>query len=95
MITPTNETDLFLDRLAERHGTLFSEELGLDLTRDTPSVVFRWLYAALMMCARILHQIALKAARAVSERAGRDRFVPILVALVRADLLEDAERVAS
>jgi len=63
----TTETDLVLARLVERHGTLFSEELGLDLTQNTPSVLFRWLCAALLMSARISHETATAAARALSD----------------------------
>lgn len=63
----TGETDLVLTRLAERHGTLFSEQLGLDLTRNTPSVLFRWLCAALLMSARISHETAIEAARALTD----------------------------
>lgn len=63
----TTETDIVLARLVERHGTLFSEELGLDLSRNTPSVLFRWLCAATLMSARISHEIALRAACALAE----------------------------
>lgn len=63
----TPETDLVLGRLVERHGTLFSEELGLDLTQNTPSALFRWLCAALLMSARISHETAIAAARALSD----------------------------
>jgi len=63
----TRETDLVLDRLLECHGTLFSAELGLDLEKNTPSVLFRWLCAALLMSARISHDTALVAARALAD----------------------------
>ncbi|SDC03409.1 hypothetical protein [Ruegeria marina] len=63
----TTETDLVLDRLLDRHGTLFSEELGLDLARNSPSVLFQWLCGALVMSARISHEIAIEAARALSD----------------------------
>ena len=55
------------DRLIDRHGTPFSAELDLDLTRNTPSVLFRWLCAALLMSARISHDAAMKAARALTD----------------------------
>lgn len=62
-----SETKRILDRLVERHGTLFSEELDLDLAQDTPSVLFQWLCASLVMSARISHEMAMNAARALSE----------------------------
>lgn len=67
MSASTTETDLILDRLVERHGHPFSEELGVDLGHDTPSALFRWLCAALLMSARMSHNIALEAARALSD----------------------------
>lgn len=67
MTNDSDQTDRLLDRLIDRHGTPFSAELGLDLTRNTPSVLFRWLCAALLMSARISHDAAMKAARALSE----------------------------
>jgi len=67
MTNDSNDTDRLLDRLIDRHGTPFSAELDLDLTRNTPSVLFRWLCAALLMSARISHDAATKAARALSE----------------------------
>lgn len=61
------ETGLVLEGLLERQGVLFSRDLGLDLNRNTPSVLFRWLCAALLMSARISHETALKAARALAD----------------------------
>lgn len=52
--------------LLDRHGRLFSTELGIDLTRNTPSPLFRWLCAALLLSARISHKAAMNAARAVT-----------------------------
>lgn len=62
-----SDTERVVDRLLERYGTPFSEDLGLDLGRNTPSVLFRWLCAALLMSARISHEAALQAARALSD----------------------------
>jgi len=56
-----------LDSLLDRQGTLFSEELGIDLSRNTPSSLFRWLCASLLLSARIPHKIAMKAAKALSD----------------------------
>ena len=53
--------------LLEQHGVLFSKELGINLSRNAPSPLFRWLCAALLMSARISHHTAIKAARALAE----------------------------
>lgn len=63
----TTEVDKIIERLLERHGTLFSAELGLDLQKNTPSVLFRWLCAALLMSARISRDKAMAAAQALSD----------------------------
>ncbi|MDX6752272.1 hypothetical protein SH611_20905 [Geminicoccaceae bacterium 1502E] len=55
--------------LLERHGRPYAEELGIDLARNTPSPLFRWLVASLLLSARISGRIALAAAAALS-RAG-------------------------
>ena len=61
------ETRQVLERLLQRHGTTFSAELGIDLAEETPSALFRWLCAALLMSARISREAALSAARALTE----------------------------
>lgn len=61
------EVDAIIARLLECHGTLFSAELGFDLQKNTPSILFRWLCAALLMSARISHDTALSAARALND----------------------------
>lgn len=61
------DVDAIIARLLECHGTLFSSEVGLDVQKDTPSILFRWLCAALLMSARISHGTALSAARALSD----------------------------
>lgn len=53
--------------LLATHGRTFSEELGIDLARGTPSPLFRWLCACLLMSARISTDKALSASRALSE----------------------------
>lgn len=58
--------ELVLERLLERHGQPVSRELGIDLARNAPSPLFRWLCAALPMSAPIPHGAALSAARALS-----------------------------
>lgn len=56
-----------LKALLDRHGTTYAGELGIDLTANTPSALFRWLCASLLMSARISSPIALKAARALAD----------------------------
>jgi hypothetical protein len=51
------------------HGTLYSKELGIDLTRNTPSALFRWLCASILFSAPISSRSASEAARALA-RAG-------------------------
>jgi len=62
-----HETEIVLERLLARYGALFSDDLGIDLAGGTPSALFRWLCAALLMSARISHEAALSAARALSD----------------------------
>lgn len=56
------ETESVIDQLVERHRTLFSEEIGLDSTQNTLSVLFPWLCAALVMSARISQATTIKVA---------------------------------
>lgn len=53
--------------LLAAHGRTFSEELEIDLARGTPSPLFRWLCACLLMSARISTDKALSASRALSD----------------------------
>ncbi len=53
--------------LLGRHGISFSGELGIDLTRNTPSPLFRWLCAAILMSARISSDNAMRGAKALAE----------------------------
>lgn len=50
-----------------RHGRTFGQQLGFDVTKDTPSPLFRMLCFSLLASARIGHRIALDAARALSD----------------------------
>lgn len=56
-----------LDVLLDRHGRTFSDELGIDLAKNTPSPLFRWLCASLLLSARISSSLAMKAAKALFE----------------------------
>lgn len=53
--------------LLGRHGTTFTEELGIDLAKNTPSVLFRWLCASILMSARISSGNATRAAKALAD----------------------------
>lgn len=55
----------------EKHGTTYSDELGIDLGANTPSPLYRWLVAATLFSARISHTIAVDAARALSKAGWR------------------------
>jgi hypothetical protein len=57
-----------VDALIERHGRTYAEELGIDLAKGTPSVLFRWLCASILLSARIRADIAMKAARALADQ---------------------------
>jgi hypothetical protein len=57
-----------IEALLERHGETYAAELGIDLERNTPSVLYRWLCAATLLSARIGANIAMHAARALAEQ---------------------------
>jgi hypothetical protein len=54
--------------LLKLHGTRFSSELGIDLERNLPGELFRWLVACILFSARISSEKAKAAARALFER---------------------------
>lgn len=56
-----------LDRLLERHGRTFADELGISLS-DRPEPLFQLLVGALLMSARISAGIAMSAGRALFDR---------------------------
>jgi hypothetical protein len=57
-----------VEALLERHGRTYAEELGIDLAKGTPSVLFRWLCASILLSARISADIAMSAARALADQ---------------------------
>lgn len=57
-----------VDALLDRYGTTYSEELGIDLAKNTPSVLFRWLCASILMSARISSENAKQAAKALADK---------------------------
>ena len=60
--------DRIVDTLLERRGRTYAAELGVDLERDTPSALYRWLCAATLLSARIGADIAVHAARALADQ---------------------------
>jgi endonuclease III len=54
-------------RVLDEYGTTFSEELGIELTKNTPSELFRWLTFSLLASARIGWEQAMKATDALRE----------------------------
>jgi hypothetical protein len=59
--------DATVKALLDAHGRTFCDELGIDIARNTPSPLFRWLTASILFSARIGAGIALKAAKALSD----------------------------
>jgi hypothetical protein len=59
--------DTVIEALLERHGQTYAEELGIDVAKGTPSVLFRLLVAAILFSARIGAGQAVKAARALTD----------------------------
>jgi hypothetical protein len=57
--------------LLDRHGRTYADELGLNVTRNTPSPLFGLLCAALLFSARISAPLAVAAAQAVRSRGWR------------------------
>jgi len=57
-----------IDALLERHGKTYAAELGIDLGKGTPSVLFRWLCASILLSARISAGLAMHAARALGDQ---------------------------
>jgi len=57
-----------VDALLERHGTTYAADLGVDVDKGTPSVLFRWLCASILLSARISAGIAMHAARALADQ---------------------------
>ncbi|WP_306118000.1 MULTISPECIES: hypothetical protein [unclassified Roseitalea] len=64
---PDTETADTVKALLARYGRSYSAELGLDLSRNTPSVLFRWLCASLLLSARISADLAMRGAKALAE----------------------------
>jgi endonuclease III len=65
---PQSHQDQIIGALLEEHGQTYAEQLGIDLESGTPSPLFRWLCAALLMSARISAATAVDAARALADQ---------------------------
>ena len=59
--------DRIVQVLLERHGRTYAAELGIDLAKGTPSVLYRWLCAATLLSARIGAGVAMAAAKALAK----------------------------
>ena len=60
--------DQIVQALLERHGRTYAGELGIDLAKGTPSVLYRWLCAATLLSARIGAGVAMDAAKALAQQ---------------------------
>lgn len=54
--------------LLDRHGRTYAAELRIDLSRNTPSPLFRWLCASILLSARISAGLAMSAADALAAK---------------------------
>jgi hypothetical protein len=52
--------------LLDRHGRTFSEEIGIDLSDNTPTALFRWLCATILFSTRISATLAMEGATALA-----------------------------
>jgi hypothetical protein len=66
MPKPTRER--IVRALLDRHGRTYAGELRIDLPRNTPSPLFRWLCASLLLSARIDAGHAMSAAGALARK---------------------------
>lgn len=55
-------------RVVEEYGRTFADELGIKVEKNTPSPLFRLFCFSLLASARISHDIAMDAARALAEQ---------------------------
>jgi hypothetical protein len=68
----TTDSAAILERLLNRHGRTYADELGIDRRRAGPDELFQLLVGALLMSARIGADIAVAAASELYERGYRD-----------------------
>jgi hypothetical protein len=63
-MTDEPEKKAVISALLAQHGRSYACELGIDISRNTPSALFRLLCASILFSARIKASVAVKAARA-------------------------------
>ena len=63
----TSTKKAIVERLLQRTEKTFAEEMGLDLSKNTPMTLFLWLVAANLFSARISAGQALRAAKALKD----------------------------
>jgi endonuclease III len=63
----SGKTDDTVRTLLERHGRTYCDELGIEIAKGTPAVLFRWLVASMLFSARISAGNAVEAAHALTE----------------------------
>jgi hypothetical protein len=64
----SDEAKQIVAALLAMHGRTYCDELAINIARNTPSVLFRWLCATLLFSARINASVAIAAARAITRR---------------------------
>ena len=79
--------DETIERLIEAKGTLYAEEAGGDVARDTPQELFHWLLTALMLSARIDASVAIASSKALRGR-GQHKIDAIVGGVTWDDLVE-------
>lgn len=67
--------------LIDEQGQLYSEEIGADVSRDTPQEMFHWLLASIMLSTRISADLAVRGCAALREEG-----------LHKVDAILDADR---
>lgn len=65
-----NEKDT-VNKLLEKYGQTFSEEIGIDLEKGTPSALFQWLCCVNLFSARIGSDISAKAGKSLIDAGWR------------------------
>ncbi|MBZ8133548.1 hypothetical protein [Afifella sp. IM 167] len=68
---PRSRKSRMVKTLLQRHGTTYCDELGIDIARNTPAPLFRWLTASILFSSRISAENAAQAARALSKAGYR------------------------
>jgi hypothetical protein len=56
-----------VEALLDRYGQTYCDEIGIDIAKNTPAPLFRWLVASILYSTRISAERATQAARALGE----------------------------